>query len=381
MADLPEEYWATLGPSGPFLRAVFMAQKDQLQQLLQQHDQMTNHLMGSQDDLVNAASTAAVAAAQQFVTPPPPPTFLSAPSTNRSVKAADPDKFSGDRGETEGFIRALKLAVAVRPGSFPDERTKLLYALSFMTGGSAQIWAHNETEAILNGTSSIMTFEDFTKRVEEAFGDPDRASTARTKLHNLKMTSNMSADEYTAQFEILAGRTGFNDAALEDAYIRGLPATILDKIHSQPSLPTNLKAWKESTCQIDRNYRRLLEIKRAQAPHISSRPTPFRPTPSRIHSSPAPAAPITAAPAETSVPMDIDSNRRRTETRTCYNCGRKGHISPHCPDPPKRRIRTNFTEVDIKGMISESVAAALDAHKPVPTSEEATEEKKEGKGF
>ena len=75
------------------------------------------------------------------------------------------------------------------------------------------------------------------------------------------MSLSMSADEYTAQFEILAGRTNFNDAALEDAYSRGLSTAILDKIHAQPTLPEDLKAWKEAACQIDHNYCHLLEMK------------------------------------------------------------------------------------------------------------------------
>jgi len=33
------------------------------------------------------------------------------------------------------------------------------------------------------------------------------------------MTAGMTADKYTARFEILADRTGFNDAALEDTFI------------------------------------------------------------------------------------------------------------------------------------------------------------------
>ena len=33
------------------------------------------------------------------------------------------------------------------------------------------------------------------------------------------MTADMMAEEYIPKFEVLAGRTGFNDAALEDAYI------------------------------------------------------------------------------------------------------------------------------------------------------------------
>jgi len=35
----------------------------------------------------------------------------------------------------------------------------------------------------------------------------------------LKMTADMTTDEYTAKFKILANRTGFNDAALEKMHI------------------------------------------------------------------------------------------------------------------------------------------------------------------
>ena len=43
---------------------------------------------------------------------------------------------------------------------------------------------------------------------------------------------------------MLAGRTGFNDEALEDAYIRGLPNSILQKVFAQVTLPKGLDAWK-----------------------------------------------------------------------------------------------------------------------------------------
>jgi hypothetical protein len=361
--QLPAAYWDSLGENGPFLKELLSNQSQQIQQLHLQNQELQNHLVGIQGNLVNAASTAAVAAAQHIG-------LSSIPniSSARSVKAADPKKFNGDRAETEEFVRAVKLAIAIQPGSFPDERTKLLYALSFMSGGTAQVWAHNETETIINGTSSITTFEEFTRRVEETFGDPDRSRTARTKLHNFKMMPNMTVDDYTAQFDILAARTGFNEAALEDAYSRGLLTAILERIHAQPSLPRNLKAWKEIASQIDRNHRRFTEIKRAQAP---------RPTPARI-----PATPVTVNPAppmlpDAPTPMEIDTNRRRIETRKCYNCGKYGHISPQCTEPRKQRIRTNLTETDIAEMISKSVAAALDTHK----QETPTAVKEDGKDF
>ena len=106
--------------------------------------------------------------------------------------------------------------------AFADEKMKVLYALSFMCGGMAQVWAVNETMAVITGTSQMQTLDIFLESVEKAFGDPDQAQTARAQLHELRMTPGTMAEDYTARFEMLAGRTGFNDATLEDIYVRGL---------------------------------------------------------------------------------------------------------------------------------------------------------------
>ena len=64
------------------------------------------------------------------------------------------------------------------------------------------------------------------------------------QLHELRMTPGTTAEDYMAQFEMLAGRTGFNDATLEDIYVWGLPNLILQKIFTQVTLPNGLAAWK-----------------------------------------------------------------------------------------------------------------------------------------
>ena len=143
--------------------------------------------------------------------------------------------------------------------TFADERMKVLYALSVMCGGTAQVWAANETMAVITGTSQMQTF--FLESVEKTFGDPDWAQMAHAQLHELKMTPGTTAEDYTAQFEMLAGRTGFNNVALKDIYVRGLPNSILQKIFAQVTLPNGLAAWKMVVQNLDHLHQSLTELK------------------------------------------------------------------------------------------------------------------------
>jgi len=77
----------------------------------------------------------------------------------------------------------------------------------------------------------------------------------------------MTADEYMAKFEMLAGRTGFNEVALEDAFIRGLPQSILLKVYSQTSLPSGLDNWKTVVRNLDRLHRGFAELRQSIRPN------------------------------------------------------------------------------------------------------------------
>jgi len=66
--------------------------------------------------------------------------------------------------------------------------------------------------------------------------------------------------------------------------------------------------------------------------------------------------PTIAQALDTSVPMDIDQNKHRSETRSCYNCNEKGHISRHCPKPQKQQIWSiESTDLDLKSLVAEAV--------------------------
>ena len=99
-------------------------------------------------------------------------------TSTRNAKAADPEPFDRNRDKTEEFMRAVRIAVTMQADTFADERMRILYALSFMHGGRAQVWAANETMAVINGMTQMWTLDIFLEDVEKTFGDSDRARTA-----------------------------------------------------------------------------------------------------------------------------------------------------------------------------------------------------------
>ena len=132
----------------------------------------------------------------------------------------------------------------MQANTFMDERMKILYALSVMCGGTAQVWAANETMAVITRTSQMQTLDIFLESIKKTFGGLDWAWTAHAQLHELKMTPGTTAEDYMARFEMPAGRTSFNDAALKDIYIWSLPNSILQKIFTQVTLSNGLASWK-----------------------------------------------------------------------------------------------------------------------------------------
>src|SRR5882724_10339332 len=177
------------------------------------------------------------------------------------------------------------------------------------------------------------------------------------------MTTGMMADKYMAKFEMLADRTSFNDAALEDMFIRGLPQSILFKVYLQTSLLSGLDNWKTVVCNLDHLHQGFAELRQSICPTQTQ--TPQMQTPMAIHT------------PDTSAPMDIDQSQPRPETCTCYNCGEPGHLLHTCTKPWKQRIRSTVSaETDLKSLVAKAMAAVMDAREVTKRAKQAKESEK-----
>ena len=99
--QLPDEYWESLGPNGPFLHELFHNQLQLVTQLQVANNDLQTRVMDTPDDVANAASQAMSAVARTILTNAQAHT---GGQSSRNAKAADPEAFDGSRGKTEQFV-------------------------------------------------------------------------------------------------------------------------------------------------------------------------------------------------------------------------------------------------------------------------------------
>jgi hypothetical protein len=65
-----------------------------------------------------------------------------AAKTKTDLKPSPPQNFDGDRHKGRGFLNACQAYFRLRPDNFPDEQTKIQWAMTYMNQGRAQKWAN-----------------------------------------------------------------------------------------------------------------------------------------------------------------------------------------------------------------------------------------------
>ena len=132
---------------------------------------LQTQMLDAPENVANVASQAASAVAQMILTNIQ---ALTGGQLTRNAKAADPETFDRSREKTEQFIQSVHITVTMQIDAFADERMKILYTLSFMSGGMAQVWAANEISVTLANTSTFNTLEGLLMSIKKTVGDPDR---------------------------------------------------------------------------------------------------------------------------------------------------------------------------------------------------------------
>ena len=236
----------------------------------------------------------------------------------KEIKIASPSPFTGDPEKTRKFLQDVELYIRINSALYDTDEKKIIFALSFMKGGTAVGWSESYINAALTA-SNFGTWEDFKKEIEKAFSPIDSEGTACLKLKYLKQGEKQPVNEHISQFCILISKCRITDnKALVDYFMDGLTRKLLEKIHLMQNMPTTIDEWYKTAAQLDGQYRR------AQAITNQSRNsyTPDYALPPRVTTIKDPNA------------MDIDAIRLMQEehlehlqNKKCFICHQTGHQS------------------------------------------------------
>ncbi|KAF7707178.1 hypothetical protein HF521_018396, partial [Silurus meridionalis] len=222
-----------------------------------------------------------------------------------------PASFSGDAAECHGFLLQVSLYIEMHPHSFPNERAKVAFLISLLTG-RALAWARALWSA---ASPALTTYAAFTRHFTEVFSTAPGDTSTADQLLNIHQGRD-SVLGYSLRFRTLAASAGWNEKALLAVYRKGLNQELrLAMATYDDSL--GLEAF------IQRSIRVSQHLAACKSPEVESVPT------TAVSSAPEPE------------PMQLGSQRlsrqereRRWAAGACLYCGEGGHRVAQCPVRP-----------------------------------------------
>lgn len=277
------------------------------------------------------------------------------------VKLNDPQVFTGTtkgKGKTnnlENFITQVNMAIAYQPERFPNEKTKVFYACSFMTDLAFE-WAQpflatNNTdheEACLND------YNIFLQALRVMFADVNAVADAQQQLLTIKQ-GDRTASEYVAEFKRLAITSKFNDAALATIFMNGLNFRVSNELILK-DLPAYGPSLYAAAIQLDAkfNFQRHSGGYRSQSKHHHHHQDYHnrdnyhhnyhhynnydKHSPRAVHSGAGPME-VDATSAEKKFkPLSNKEKQKRRDEGLCLYCGSSGHLLDSCPKKSVKKV-------------------------------------------
>ena len=310
--------------------------------------------------------------------PRQPPPQIDILKTSRTARPANPPEFNGERSEGLAFLNSCQTYLRLCPEEFPDEQTKIMWAMSYMKSGRAQKWTARifrwEQLEENENHSKFLDWADFRDEFRKEFTPSHADALAINRLESSAYYQrNRPLDDYIDEFQDLIVDSGYTDPkTIVVKFRRGLNTHIQNVVatmaHGRPSdnVP---KEWYDMARTVDQN-------RAANEAFSSSHRTPVQPprlgtstfrqvAPIKVgvtghaHIQPTPGNPV---------PMDLDHNRKSATPPLCFRCKKPGHFGKDCPD------RFDVREMSIEELeeVLQLRMAQLDVAPTEPPSEDFT---------
>jgi len=175
------------------------------------------------------------------------------PNMGSHMEVAKPAIFNGEAGRVGGFIMACRLYIKMRlRGNMVEEQMQ--WALTYVQGGSADVWKENIMDEIEAGEVEFESVEEFFTCLKKEFGGGEEESVKAAELRKLEQ-GGRTMEEFVQEFKRAARGSGYEGRPLVEEFKRGMNGGIRRKLMEVENPPTSIKQWYRRATALDRNWR------------------------------------------------------------------------------------------------------------------------------
>ena len=128
------------------------------------------------------------------------------------------------------------------------------WALSYVQGGSADVWKENLMEELESGEMEYKSIEKFFTSLKKEFGGGEEELVKAAEIRKIEQ-GGRTMEEFVQEFKRAARGSGYERRRLVEEFKRGLNGGIRRKLMEVENLLTSIENWYRRAMALDRNWR------------------------------------------------------------------------------------------------------------------------------